>query len=385
MPIPLSPIVYERGTGGVPSTTLPIADLGWRASSYEHSISDRFGFESCRIPFVCSSDEATDWLQNGLLRSLVVSGPDAETVWEGFLETITVRMGQKAASVSLATMGNRVRALFTNSYTGVQGSSAILSDTTSQAVYGIKDRAQTLSQTNQVVANNLAARMLASYAFPRSAEATTAATGSLGGVEIELQFTGWYKAAFDWLFASRNSSVFTDTGTQVSGYIVPTVAASNAYLSSDVSNIAASGITDTEYIAPNTYYRKKLENLLDQGNSSNQQLAWGVYEGRVFRVAVWAGATPTTITYQEDAGSGQILDTYGNVVAPWNVRPNAMSQIAQLLDSGPPSGAVDAAGRKYVGRVTCQVSSDSAGCTLEPSGVTGLDAFLATMHLSYNG
>ena len=78
------------------------------------------------------------------------------------------------------------------------------------------------------------------------------------------------------------------------------------------------------------------------------------------------------------AGDPNIYDTYGAVVAPWNVRPNAMSEITTLLDAGPVTGAVDAAARKYVGRVTCSISGDQVGCTLEPSETSGIDALLAT-------
>src|SRR6266540_6391774 len=106
--IPLGIHIYERGVSGVPSTQF-VTDLRARSDSYEHAISDRFGFESMRVFMQSTLAEVNDWLQNGLMRSVKVYGPEAEVVWEGFLETITATLGQKKASVSLRPMANRVR------------------------------------------------------------------------------------------------------------------------------------------------------------------------------------------------------------------------------------------------------------------------------------
>ena len=113
MPIPLNMRCYNPGAGGVFSTANPITDLRSKADTYMHSISDRFGFETCVVGFYCRLPEAKEWIRNGLMRSLVVSGPGAQTVWEGYLETVTVTVGQKKASVSIRPMANIVRYLWT--------------------------------------------------------------------------------------------------------------------------------------------------------------------------------------------------------------------------------------------------------------------------------
>ena len=48
MPIPLNIVVYERGAAGVPGTTF-VQNLRGRITSYTHTISDRFGFESMSV------------------------------------------------------------------------------------------------------------------------------------------------------------------------------------------------------------------------------------------------------------------------------------------------------------------------------------------------
>lgn len=372
--IPLGMHLYERGTAGVPSTTF-VTDLAARADSYSHTITDQFGFESCQLALKAPLDEAIEWLQNGLMRSLIVSGPDAETVWEGYLSSISAQIGQKVVTLSLDAMANRVRCTYTT-VLGTPGVTSSASDTTSQGLYGIKDRVMPLNASDATAAAYRAAIVLANLAYPKSREATQATTGAQGDVTLTLSFTGWY-GVLDWLVTSvaTTSTAVTTTqvGTLLSGYV-----GVNAFLSTSTIFITASGISSPQKIEAQTTYREAIEDRLKLGDGS-YPLTWGVYEDRIFRVDPWAGADPSTITYQEFLGDANVYDAGGGLVAPWNVRPNAISQVNDLLDVGPPSGAPDAAARKYVGRVTCSISGDQIGCTLEPSEMDSIEVRLASL------
>lgn len=384
MPL-LNMTVYERGVSGAPTTTF-VTDLAGRADSYEQTISDKYGFESCRVTFVCSLDEALDWLQNGLMRSLVVSGPDAEVCWEGFLETIKVRIGQKTASLSLRGLANHVVMLFSNTQ-GTPGE-AIVPDSTasllSQSLYGRKDYLGSLSKVSLSNAQVAGAKTLAAACLPRSASASSAQTGDIGPIVIELSFAGWY-ATLDWNIISNGLTANVLIYTQMTGTWLPTFAIINPFLSADYSGITFTGPLWPVYVAHYETFKQVIETRLAAGDSSNNPVAWGVYEDRRFQAATSASATPDAITYLEDAGSGLIMDSVGNVVQPWNVRPNAMSQVVQLLDVGPVSGATDAAARKYVSRVTCRITPGSIGCTLEPSGSSELDVIAGAFPTTVSG
>lgn len=378
MSIPLNIICYERGIAGVPSTSLSLPDLRERVDSYQHSIADRYGFESCTMSLHVSVAEAIDWLQNGLMRSLIVSGPDAETVWEGFLETITVTLGQKKASLSLRGMTNTVRILWTTEQ-GTPGDTsipAIAASTLSQSLYGVKYYIGSLPKVKAAQVLNAGAKLLTALALPRSAEPTDAITGGMGEITLELSFVGWY-ATTEWVIVSNSSTANTATNTQLTATWFPALATINAFLSTDYSGIAFTGPLMTEYVAHYSTYKQVIDRLMAMGDSANDTVAYGVYENRQFQAVTSAAAAPSTITYQEDAGTGIVMDAVGNEIKPWNVRPNAMSQVLQLLDSGPVTGAIDAAARKYVARVTCSIQGDSIGCTLEPGGAGGIDALLA--------
>lgn len=372
--IPLNILIYERGTNGVPSGDL-VGDLRERIDSYAHTITDQFGFESMQIAIKMPLDEAIEWLQNGLMRSVVVCGPDAETVWEGFLSSISAQIGQKVATLSLDSMANRVRCTYTT-VLGTPGTSGSVSDTASQGVYGIKDRIVSLDASDATAAAYRAAIVLADLAFPKSRESTQAATGQQGDIQLTLSFTGWY-GALDWLVTSNSTTSTAVTTTQV-GTLISGYAAINAFLSTSTVYITASGISSPQKIEASTTFREAIEDRLKLGTGS-YPLAWGVYEDRTFHVDTWAGAAPSTITYQEFLGDANVYDTYGGIVLPWNVRPNGISQVNELLDVGPPSGAPDAAARKYVGRVTCSISGDQVGVTLEPSSLDDISTRLAAL------
>jgi hypothetical protein len=379
MPVPLNIPIYQRGNGGIPSSSQIGVDLAERADSYTHTITDRFGFESMQVAFKTSLDDAIDWLLNGLMRSTVVTDLDGRVVWEGLASTITVQIGQKPVTLSLDPLANRVRCKYTT-VLGTPGTTATVSDTTSQALYGIKDRVVTLNSDIAAAAANKAAVVLADLAFPKSKQATQAMTGQQNDIQVTLAFVGWYQT-LEWVVFARASTSNTAISTQIGaliGTVSPGIGAINNFLSTVTSRMITLSNTATEYVAADTTYREKLEALLGQGDGANP-VTWGVYEDREFYIVAWAGATPATITYQERLGDSNVYDSVGGIVAPWLVRPNAISQVVELLDVASITTAPDAAGRKYVGRVTCSIQGDQIGCTLEPSETDSIDVRLAAL------
>jgi hypothetical protein len=374
MTIPLNVDIFERGVGGVPSTD-HVTNLGASANNYTQTITDQFGFESMQVPLTVSLDEAVEWLQNGLMRHAVVSDPEAAICWEGFLSSVSAQIGQKTVTLSLDVMANRVRCLYTNVLGGSEVTSPV-SDANSQVLYGIKDRVVSLNNSSSVPAAYRAAIVLADLAFPKSREASQVTTGAQGDITLTLSFTGWY-GVLEWLLTSNSTTSTAVTTTQV-GTLIDDYTDTNAFVSDSTYYITASGISSPQKIEANTTYREAIEDRLKLGTGT-YPLTWGIYEDRTLHVDPWAGATPTTITYQEYLGDANVYDAAGSVVMPWNVRPNAISQVNNLLDVGPPNAAPDAAARKYVGRVTCTISSDQIGCTLEPSELDSVEVRLAAL------
>jgi hypothetical protein len=368
--------IYERGAAGVPSTT-PLPDVTLIIDSYSHTIDHHVGFETMTISFLCTLEDALDWLLNGLMRSVVVSGPDAETVWEGFLETVEAQIGGEQRSMSLRDMANYVSVR----YTTVLGTPATLAtgtDAASAALYGIKYITLSLPESDSTEAGHYRDTMLALLKDPQSGPSSAVQTGEANEIRLTLTFAGWY-TALDWVLLTNTSTTKTTTTTQI-GTLLGTYNAVNNFLSASTANIVSSGITAVEFSESGNTYRQKFESLLGRGNGVNPY-AWGIYEDRVFYADVYAGATPDTITYQRHIGESVVRDTAGGIIQPWNVRPDAMYQVVELLDIAPVLTAKDSAARFYVGRVTCAIAENSIALTLEPSEPDDLSAILVTKYV----
>jgi hypothetical protein len=226
------------------------------------------------------------------MRSTIVSSPDGEVVWEGYLNEVSAKIGQKTATLSLDAMANRVRCTYTT-VLGTPGTSSSTSSAASQALYGIKDRVVALNDSNATAAGYRAAIVLADLAFPKSQQATQAATGAQGDIQLTLSFVGWY-TALDWLITSSGATSTAVTTTQV-GTLLTNYAGVNNFFPTSTYYFTASGISSPQFIAANSTYRQAIEERLKLGTGTNP-ITWGMYEDRFLHVDPWAGATPTTIT-----------------------------------------------------------------------------------------
>ncbi len=373
MPIPLSIILFDRGVNGAPTTNNPI-NLAERIEEYTDTIGDRYGFETARVAWAPTWAEIEEWARTDyLMRPMVAYSPDARQIWRGVLAEIEITIGTKKIAFSLKDMANRLTVRFSEPG-GAQGESAAFSNTASQALFGIKDRVINASVALSAAASNQAQTILSAIAFPRSKQASSAGS-TRGNLQITLTFWGKY-VLLDWLLTASTSTTSTATSTQIAS-LLASYAAINAFFSSSAANIVATGVSDTEYIEPDTTYREKIERLLARGNSAQQPLAWGFYDDDVFVVTPRASATPATITYYESEASGQIRDQWQNVVEPWDVRPNAMALVTDLIDA-PTPGIIETPLRKYVARVTRSVRGEDVTVTLEPDDTESLEDLLTS-------
>lgn len=370
----MQPILTAPGVGGVVSDTTPLPDISGRLTSYQHTITATGGFESLALSFPATLDEALYWAGQ-LMAGIVVASPDGTIAWEGFLAGVQLTLGNRTRAVSLDRMANRVRCRYTT-VLGTPAVTATASDTNSQARYGGKDLVESLAQTTATGAGQRRDAVLADRKRPRMQPTTQIATGAAGDVTVTLTGAGWY-SALDWLVTSVTTTSTAVTTTQV-GTLLTSYLATNAFLSTS-TRITASGISDTQFVAPDTTFRAAIEALLGQGNGVNRY-AWGVYEDRMFWAAPWAGATPETITYRGSFGAlARITADGGALVMPWAVRPDAMYEEADLLDTGALADQADAAARHYIERVTFSADASGYRLDLEPQETDDLAATLARM------
>jgi len=371
--------IYDRGAGGAPTAIL-VDNLARAAESLEWTISDQFGFESARTQFTGTPDEGVGYFGR-LGCGVVIYGPGAERCWEGLITEVVITAGGESHSRGIDGMGNRWNVRYTTSL-GVSLATGTSAETDSSAVYGVRDQIASISGSTSTGAQALRAQLLAARAWPvrhPSSEVTTGADA--GTLTIGIGMSGWYDTP-GWVQTSRTDTSNDVTTDQVIDLIAASgvgIGVTNAFLATTSARITASGISDTMFIEADTTYRAKIEALLSQGNSAGSRLAWGVYEGRQFVVEPWAGATPSTIHSVRWLGSGLITNPQGGIIDPWNVRPNAMYQVAELADGATRSVEQDGTGRYYVARTSFRADGSGMGVRCEPGEVDDLTARFARL------
>lgn len=369
--LPIAFVAFPRGAGGIPSTSSSL--LQPPIEDYTHSISATGGYEACNVSFHGTLDDAAYWLDQ-LMAAIICYGPDAETIWAGFLSGVSVDLGQEKIDLSLDDMANAVAVRYQPDI-GQQATTAFTVDSESINTFGRKELIYSGSGMAAAAATSLRDTLLTARAYPVSKRSSQVATGQRSSeVQISLQCTGWYYA-LDWLTTSSSTTATAVTTAQVAS-LLASYNSTNAFFSTATTDIAASGVSDTQYIEANTPYRTKIERLLSLGNSSGERIAYGVYEAQTFKANTWSAATPDVIGYRRYLGDGAIYSAYGARVDYWNVRPDAMYQTVDLLGA---QGTIsqDGIATYYVERVTCSINRQGVSVKLEPARSSELDVLLA--------
>jgi hypothetical protein len=86
------------------------------------------------------------------------------------------------------------------------------------------------------------------------------------------------------------------------------------------------------------------------------------------------------MTHIRHITTGMLHNIAGDVVEPWDVRPDMMVLVASLADIVPSATtSIDGVSSYYVARVTCRISGDQVALDLEPGASDSLDAMLARL------
>jgi hypothetical protein len=376
--IPFTFIIGDLTTvvGAPPQAQQAPPNLNELVTTYSHSIADRYGFESATIGYTGDRAMALNAL-NLLGRSLTIGGMRGAVCWDGLVWSVDVSAAGVSHSVSLENVANRIKVRFTAPF-GTSAVSSTYSDSTSQALYGIKDMVVTGGAKTLIAANALAQRVLFERKTPSPEVGIGLQTGEVdsAGWTITLNCVGLYET-LGYCVTSSTSTTSTVTTTQVASLLAGDP---NAWVLA--GDIVASGISDVETIDEDTPRRAKIEALLNQGNSSNQPLSWGVYEDRKFTVTTWAGsgvtpaASEPTRLYTTNQQEMTIRNAEGSIVDWWHVRPNYRYAI-DLLDSATLTSVGNSATTGVIGRVSFSCDEQSMSLNLEGVYRSSADAIIA--------
>jgi hypothetical protein len=349
-------------------------------TNYSHTIADRYGFESASLTYTGDRNAALGAL-NLLSRPLTVASPYGSIPWDGLIYRVTAKSASEQHSISMESLANWINVRFTASF-GTSASTVAggvtIQDATSQERYGRKDYVATGGAKTLTAATALGRRILAERKSPLPENGVHLQTGDAtdNGWEITLECVGLYEE-LGWCLTSNTATTSTQTTSQLTDLLLSDP---NSWIG--LGTITASGISDVVTMPEDSTRRQKIEELLGQGNSSNQPLSWGVYEDRLLTVVPWAGAVsvplapgPTRI-YATNQQEMTIRNGEGSIVNWWDVRPNAVYRLS-LLDSATITTAGNSTTTGVIGRVSFSCSESDMSLDLEGVYQSSADALIA--------
>jgi len=326
MPIPQHYIhVYQRPKQGTNFIRrYPVAN-------YQHTISNQGWFDTASGDIAVQSEaEGQRILEQylGCFVAVYVDNP-AQPIWEGLINRMTFNSGGASYTISMDEMANRVSVVY-NSAGNAATQSAVVNNTTSQAIYGIKQEQLELGADPSASTQKTKFRdtILAQRAFPQSSCSQAGGNSNL----VHFELIGMFHT-LEW------EKSFTAAA------VVGTVA------NTTISNLL-SGLANTNTFFDNTNLTQISTNAMSVPDQQRGVAVWD----RIMKIAesgdgsnYWvAGITPTnkntgkrilyyriantSIDYRARQSDGlKPRDQFGQLIKPWLVAPDVGMRITDLL------------------------------------------------------
>ena len=290
--------------------------------SYSHTITAVGGYDTAEFSIKDSLTKVEDWLDAGLGLHVEVRNPALESVWEGFVNEVSLVVGGLSATRGpLMDVANRVSLIYslldttTNPPTiGLRTSTTIADNTDSQDDYGIIE--QVLSGSGMVTAeaNQVRDSYLAEHGLPETSQRFVVGTAAEPAVAVKcLGYYHWLKA---WVY---NQIAFSGT-IQLDNKLIAILDADPNGMFSGTNNasIAANALLVPRYENSDRKAWSIIKDLIAHGDVNDARFLFGIYDG--FR-AVYSQA-PSTLEYYillHDEKQ-RVMDSLSNSeIKPWDV------------------------------------------------------------------
>ncbi|MDD1710413.1 MAG: hypothetical protein LUQ37_05850 [Methanoregulaceae archaeon] len=312
--------------------------------SYTHELAADNFYNSAEIVLQLRDIDLTEWLLSGLGRHVRVKSPSQAIIWEGFVDSLTVSYGGKVYTVGpLSDIGNRVYVTHTPLYVasstgfqtrGTSTESAVVNDTTSQALYGIIEKnlmaGECIITATLNEASNLRAAFLAENTYPK-VQGSYSFGGGGSAAEVTLNCLGYWKWLDFYIYNFRiNNTSF--------GYVnlntkVQTVLAANpntAIFSTDYSGLSANTAVGCKQEQNNRTALAIIKGITAAGDPSGNRWLFGFGEGR----KAYYKPIPTTPVYEYKVyDNEQRMTVYGSdtPISPWDIAPGQWYETTDTL------------------------------------------------------
>lgn len=293
-----------------------ISVLNWR-----HEISAFGGFDTASFELQDHLSDLEDWIQNGLFRPIVVRDNYLTTIWEGFVDSITINQaGLSVTHGPVTQIANRIFAIYSGVDTsvyppqiGVRKKTPTVNGTLSQADWGIWPKILSLAGVSDANADQLVSMFLQEHDHPE-----INSNFSFSGAEVSLTINcqGWMNTlVYPFNFTSASSTVgLTTRITQVLN-----ANPNSGWISADYTGLASNTTAVPQYENDDQLAKEHLRGLTAMGDASLVRYIFGIYEDRKAHY----GPVSDQIDYTLELGDPkrQVFDSSGSLVAPWKIRP----------------------------------------------------------------
>lgn len=281
------------------------------------------GFDKATIAFNTSQLNAESWA-SGLARHIVIYDDALNIRWEGFVNTVSVTLGQRQLKVGpLLNIGNIVRVSYTPKDTSVSppaiGSEILTSsasNTDSQALYGtIEKIIAGEGDANETQAESRRTNWLNSAAGPWPAVSKPDTPfGGGGPPSISLECLGY------WHWLSTYYPIDTNAGTRTKTLKIQDIlgAVPDSIFSTDYSQIVSNSDTVQRFNNGRVTALELMKNI-NSGGINGSQSVMGFGPNRRF----YYRTIPSEIAYyRREAGNIGIINLANVRFQPWEVKPD---------------------------------------------------------------
>lgn len=317
-------------------------------ANYKHKLTWMGNFETASCNVVVGQAEAERIFRDFIGNVVTIHVDDPMTpIFEGYINAIVYEVGSVVFRRSLDEMANRVRVTYYNADSPAAQKTEItatLSNTASQAIYGIKDAnldaGVHYDNADKTHKTALRGAVLNAMAYPQVSVSSRAGGGVLLSLEIKglYQMWGWEIYNDTTNVTAIASEIFRDISTATrrpanSDYLYE-VTGTTGYNGLISSN---SGFNQNSNSKTGQTFLQFLQSNVEAGDGTNE---WTFgFTARDFNRTsttqrrVYYRAANTAVEYTAKAlrDTGVIFDLFGRRIDPWRVTPDARIQITDVL------------------------------------------------------
>lgn len=300
-----------------------LGDFDIAVNNWRHGISAFGGFDTASFELVDHSSVIEDWVLNGLFRPVIVRDNYLTTIWEGFVNSITINQaGLSVTHGPVTSIANRVFAIYSGVDTsvyppqiGVRKKTPTFNNLISQGEWGIWPEILSLAGVSDNNADQLVQLYLEEHGH---AEISTNFSFSGEEISLTIDLVGWYHT-FKYPFNYTSSS-----GTVPIYQRIQQVLNANpnvGWISADYGNITPNTTEVPQYENDDQLAMEHLRGLTAMGDEHIHRHLFGVYEDR--KVVYDHVSSQIDYTLELSDPHRRIYDASGSVTAPWKIRPGS--------------------------------------------------------------